>query len=255
MWRRLTFLIGLLIVGAVFFATQNKPAHSSLTVYCAAGMKKPIEQLAEQYRTETGIDVSLQFGGTGTLLTQLRVAKQGDLLIAADEGSLAEAQKLGVIQEVLPLAIQHPVIAVAKGNPKNIRTLADLERADVRVALPNPEAASIGKVTQKLLGSRWQTLAEKATVMKPSVTEIIADVKLGTVDAGLVWDSLLPQFAGLEAVLMPEISAHEEKASTAVLTSARSGAEALRFARYLAAPATGGVVFQSLGFHPVGSGH
>lgn len=255
MSKRLFIL--LLVIAAAFGiyslrSNQKSSQETTLTVYCAAGMKKPVEAIASQYEQEVGVRISLQFGGTGTLLTQLRVANKGDLFIAADEGSLAEAQKLKVTRETFPLALQRPVLAVAKGNPKNIHTLADLERADVRFALANPEAASIGKITQKLLGERWVALAAKAAVMKPTVTEIAADAKLGAVDAAIIWDSIVPQFSGLEMVTVPELSGHQEKASIAVLVSAASPQEALRFAHYLAAPNKGGILFKSHGFTPAG---
>ena len=243
---RLTFVAA---VALGFYALRPLPgrAASSLTVYCAAGMKKPVEAIAAQYERETGTRIEIQYGGTGTLLSQLRIAKNGDLFIAADDGSLADARKLDVIREVLPLALQHPVIAVARGNPKGIASLADLEKPDVRLALPNPEAASIGKVSKRLLGARWDVLAGKAAVMKPTVTEIAADVKLGASDAALVWDSVIAQF-GLEAIQVPGLSNHAEKASVAVLAFSTSPENAFKFARYLAAPDKGGVIFTQLGF-------
>jgi|JI6StandDraft_1071083.scaffolds.fasta_scaffold02098_2 molybdate transport system substrate-binding protein len=241
-------------VGLGFYGLRPKTrsSTSSLTVYCAAGLKKPIEAIAAQYQQEFGTQIELQFGGTGTLLSQLRIANKGDLFIAADDGSLADAKKLEVIREVLPLAVQHPVIAVAKGNPKGIATLADLEKPDVKLALPNPEAASIGKVAKKILGTSWDALAKKAAVMKPTVTEIAADVKLGASDAALVWDSTVPQFDGLEAIKLPELSGHAEKASAAVLKSTASTADALKFARYLSAPEKGGALFTKHGFQAAG---
>jgi molybdenum ABC transporter molybdate-binding protein len=222
-----------------------------LTVYCAAGLKKPVEAIAAQYEKETGSKVELQFGGSGTLLSQLKIAKQGDLFIAADDGSLADARKTDTIREVLPVALQHPVIAVVQGNPRGIKVLADLEKPGLKLALPNSEAASAGKVAKRLLKERWEVLAKRAAVMKPTVTEIAADVKLGACDAALVWDSTASQF-GLEAVQIPELSGHAEKASVAVLSTARSSVEALKFARYLSAPEKGGAVFASQGFQPAG---
>lgn len=252
----LILLLVLAVGGLVFYSlrTDSPASGKSLTVYCAAGLKKPVEAIAQQYEKATGTRISLQFGGSGTLLTQLRIANQGDIYIAADDGSLADARKLGILREVLPVALQHPVIAVAKGNPKNIQTLDDLHRPDIRLALTNPEAASIGKVTQKLLGDRWAALAKKAVVMKPTVTEVAADTQLGAVDASLVWDSLIPQFK-LDSIEVPELSNHEEKASAAVLSSATSPAEALRFIRYLADPATGGSLFKTHGFQPAEPPH
>ncbi len=130
--------------------------------------------------------------------------------------SVADAQKSGVIREVLPLAKQKPVIGVRAGNPKNIRTVADLLRDDVKVALANPEAASISRVARTVLGETWTKLAAHAAVMKPTVTEIAADLALGTVDAAIVWDSIVGQFK-VEAIEVPELSARSENASATVL--------------------------------------
>lgn len=248
----LLLFVALVLLGLAWWQSQSQEDQSALVVYCAAGLKKPVEDVAKQYESEFGIKVDLQYGGSGTLLSQIRVAKRGDLFIAADDGLLADARKLEVIREVLPLALQHPVIAVAKGNPKGIRTLDDLLKPEIKLALPNPEAASIGKVAKKLLGNRWEALAGKASVMKPTVTEIAADLSLNAVDAALVWDSTVPQFKGTEAVEVPELSRHEERASTAILSYCQQSAAALKFARFMAAPDKGGAVFKKHGFKPAG---
>jgi len=229
----------------------KEPAGTSLTVFCAAGLKQPVEQIAAAFEKETGTAVQLQFGGSSTLLTQLRVAKQGDLFIAADDGALADAKKQDLTREELRLVQQWPVIAVAKGNPKKINGLDSLLAADVKLALANPEAASVSKVTKKLLGARWDALAAKAAVMKPTVMDVAADLSLGSVDAAVIWNSTVPQFEQLEAIEVPELQKHTEYATAAVLSSSADTALALRFARYLSAPEKGAVTFEKNGFKAV----
>ena len=236
---------GLLAISAVAADTN------ALIVYCAAGLKKPVEAIAEKYRTETGVEVQLQYGGTGTLLANLRVAKRGDLFIAADAASLADARKFDTVRETIPLVRQHPVIAVAKGNPKKIKGIADLLRDDVRVALANHQSASIGKATVAALGEAYAPLAAHAAVTKLTVMEVANDLKLGAVDAAIVWDSTVHSLTGLEEVEVPELAGQIEQASAAVLSFAGKPAAALRFARYLAAPEKGGDVFNQNGFTPV----
>jgi len=249
----LLLLLAALLGGVAIYQHRSAPraGQLTLTVYCAAGLKKPVEAVAEQYRQESGVEVRLQFGGSGTLLSALRVAKQGDLFIAADDGSVADARKAEVAREVLPLAIQRPVIAVRAGNPKNIHTISDLLRDDVKVALANPEAASISRVSKATLGETWEKLAAHAAVMKPTVSEIASDLSLGAVDAAVVWDSIVGQFK-LEAVAVPGLSDRKENASACVLNFTTQHAAALRFARYLAAPEKGGVAFKASGFTPAG---
>lgn len=223
-----------------------------LDVFCAAGLQKPVTAAAAAFEKETGIRVSTQFGGTGTLLSQLQISKTGDLFIAADDGSLAEAAKRELVAEVLPVAIQTPVIAVPKGNPKGIKTLDDLLKADVKFGVANPEAASISKITRKVLGDRWDAFAAKAAVMKPTVTELAADVKIGSVDAAIVWDSTARMFPELEIVSVAPLSEHREPASAAVLTACKQASVALKFARFLAAPERGGKTMEEFGFAPAG---
>ena len=232
--------------------TTAGPTATALTVYCAAGLKQPVEAIAAKYRAEFGVEVQLQYGPTGALISNLRVARRGDLFIAADDGSIADARKFELVREVLPLVRQHPVIAVRAGNPKNIRALADLLRDDVKLALTNPDAASISRVSKAALGDTWAKLAARATVMKPTVTEIAADLSLGAVDAAILWDATVPQFKGLVAVEVPELKDRVENASAAVLAFCPQPAAALKFARYLAAPEQGGAVFQSHGFQLAG---
>ena len=247
-------LLAALLAGVAVWQhrTASRPGTTSLTVYCAAGLKKTVEAIAQQYQRESGTEVRLQYGGTGTLLSQLRVAKMGDIFIAADDGVVADAKKDGLIHEVLPLAKQKPVIGVRTGNPKNIHTIADLLRDDVKVALANPDAASISRVARKALGDTWPKLAAHAVVMKPTVTELAADLDLGTVDAAILWDATAAQFKGTEAIEIPEFSAHAENASATVLNYCTQPAAALHFARYLSAPEKGGATFKASGFTPAG---
>lgn len=222
-----------------------------LMVYCAAGIKKPVEAIAKQYEEEFGIVIQLQYGGTGTLLSQLLIAKQGDIFIAADDGAVESAREKGAVREAIKLAIQYPVIAVQPGNPKGIKNFDDLLRDDVRVAISNPEAASIGKRTREAAGDRWEILQSKVTVMKPTVTELALDLKVGAVDAAVIWNSTVPQFAGLEAVEIPEFNEQKDNVSATILNVCDQPQAALKFARYLVAPEKGGAVFTEKGFNVV----
>ncbi|MEK0446815.1 MAG: hypothetical protein RLZZ399_2136, partial [Verrucomicrobiota bacterium] len=210
---------------------------------------------ADAFRTEEGVDVHFQFGGSGTLLSQIKVSRSGDLFVSADDISVEMATRSGHIREVIPFAVQTPVIGVRRGNPKCVRSFEDLFQNSLRVAVANPEAASIGKTVRTVAGSRWEALAARVAVMKPTVTEIAADLSLGAVDAAIVWEALTLQFQGIEGVHVPELDAHPERASAAVLTASKQPAVALKFARFLAAPEKGGAVLAAAGYVPLAGDH
>ena len=226
-----------------------------LVMYCAAGVKPPIADAAVQYAKEKfGTEIQLQYGGSGTLLSNLKIAKQGDLYQAADISYQQLAIEAGIVAETIPLAKIRPVIAVLKGNPKQIKTVDDLLKDGIRIALANPDAASIGKLTKKILleSKHWDRIEKKVSVFKPTVMEIATDVSLGAVDAAIVWDSTIEHLSDkLEAVHIPQFDANIKTISIGVLSWSKKPAEALRFARYLQAPDKGQLEFKAHGYEPI----
>src|SRR5262249_35984061 len=150
---------------------------------------------------------------------------------------LAAARDKGLIAETLPLASMRPVVAVAKGNPHNIRSLDDLLRDGGKVALANPDAAAVGAMARARLGKggHWARVEKKAVVIRATVSEVGNDVRLGGADAGIVWDTTVRQTEGLEAVELPELAGEPARVSAAVLAGTEQPTAALRFARYLGA--------------------
>jgi len=181
------------------------------------------------------------------------VADAGDLFLPADQSYVASARAFGLVAEVIPLARQRPVIAVAKGNPKNIRSVEDLFRADVRFATANPDAASIGRTVRSLFQrtGQWAALEKRATVFKPTVNEVANDVKIGSVDAGIVWDATARQYPELDLVTLPLFDGANETISICVLKRSLQPTAALRFARYLGARDRGLKQFEKFHFEPV----
>jgi len=226
---------------------------NTLLMYCAAGIKPPVEAVAQQYEQEYGGALQLQYGGSGTLLSNIRVARRGDLFLAGDESYLHLARKQGLVEEIIPLARMEPVIAFSKGNPKNIKSLEDLWRNDVAVVLANPDAAAIGRITRKILQEtgRWESLKEKTKVFKPTVNDLANDVKLGTMDATIVWDAVANQYPQLEWIRVSQFRRGVQLVSIGILRSSTRPAAALRFARYLGAPDKGLREFARLGYQPV----
>jgi len=229
---------------------HQQDSQQPLVLYCAAGVNPPVAEIVKDYQNEVGVTVSVQYGGSGTLLSNLRVAQTGDLYLAADASYIQIAREQGLIAETIPLATQRPVIATAQGNPKKIQSPKDLLREDVRIALGNPDAASIGKQTEVAMSRAglWENLKQAVQsrgVFKPTVNDVANDIKIGTVDAGVVWDSVARQYPELEIVApLTEDPGFVMEITVAVLRSSRQPTQALRFARYLSARDRGLEVFQ-----------
>jgi len=257
---RTVLLLSLLVGGGLVAllswppgVTRRASTPRPLLVYCAAGLKPQVEAVARAYERECGVPVQLQFGGSGTLLSNLRVANRGDLFLAADESYLDLARSNHLVAEVIPLARMQAVVAVKRGNPKNIRDLPDLLRADVALALASPDAAAIGKLARAHLQRTgdWAALERHAKVFKPTVNDVANDLKLGQVDAGIVWDATVNQYPELQAVPSPAVAAIEQSVAVGVLRCSAQPTAALHFARYLGAPDKGLAPFARTGYRVV----
>ena len=237
-----------------FTSCGNKDnTEKSILLYCAAGVKPAVEKIAKEYYKEYGVRVDLQYGGSGTLLSNLRVAKQGDLYLAGDKSYIDEGIAYGFIKETQPLAFMKPVIAVAKGNPKGIQSVEDLIKKDIKIAIANPDAASIGRLTKKVLSKsqQWEPLKKKATVLMPTVNEVANSIKIGAIDAGIIWDATANQYKELDFITVPAFSKSVKNITVGVLKYSKQPTETLKFLRYLSARDKGLIIFKELGYQPI----
>lgn len=231
----------------------NPVAEKTILLYCAAGVKPPVERAVRSYEAEFGVPFQIQYDGSGTLLSNLRVARRGDLYLSADDSYMKIAREKGLIAEVVPLARMQPVIAVLKGNPRGIRSIDDLIAGDHRISAANPDAAAVGKVVRTALmkTGQWEKLAARIKAFKPTVNGVANDLKIGSADAVIVWDSTANQYPEFEIVTDPAFAQSVGLISIGVLMSCEQPAAALHFARYLGARDRGLLEFEKLGYEPV----
>lgn len=236
--------------------TPATVTEGKVVLFCAAGMRVPVESIRAEYERERGVRVEVQYGGSNTLLNQLQVSKIADLYLAADDTYLGIARDKGAIKETIPLATMRPVIVVQTGNPKAIHSINDLLGESISVALGNPDQAAIGKRTRDALrrSGHWQKLTTHTTengVFKPTVPDVANSVKIGSVDAGVVWSATASQYPDLEAIRTPELDKATSMITVGVTTFSRNPALALDFARYLAGSNRGLPIFEDTGFESV----
>lgn len=263
--HKFLFIFAVLLTGIslrLLFRLDDRPrgdpakGENPITLHAAAGLSRPVQRVVEAYLRETGRQVNVNFGGSGTLLSGLRVAGRGDLYLAGDEQYIHNAREYGLIREEFPLAVMTPVIAVKAGNPKNIRGFADLLREDVRVALGDPRAAAVGVLSRTMLEEtgHWDAVEAAVTargVFRPTVNGLATDVATGPIDAAIVFDAVANQFDRLETLAIPGVEKHRSRVTLGVLSASEQPAAALHFARYLSAADRGAKIFTEEGFVPL----
>ena len=251
-------LVGLLCWNSTSPAQIGGGERQPLILFCGASLKPVLEVVIRDYKKEYGVEVQPQYDASDNLLNSISVTHIGDLFLPAEELYAARARQKGLAREILPLGRTRPVIAVRKGNPKNIHDISDLLRPDVSVTLASP-AAAIGRLSRELLqkSGNWDALHKRMENEGSKVSElgkepeVANSVKLGAADAGIIWETSAPRYPELESVCPPLFQSAEQPVAITVLESAKSPARALHFARYLAAHDRGLLEFKKAGYRVV----
>ena len=261
-WRLLALASLLLLLFLLIFLHQTiiKPGASqpSLTIYCAAALRKPVEAAAKLYQQKHHLNIRLNYGSSGELQSKLALEKQTrlsrcDLYIPADPffGQLAQSNQL--VRQSLPLAQLRIILAVKPNSPLRIFSVRDLLEQKHPYALCNPQAGA-GRRTQIALQTSglWQTIRQRKKTAFPRVTEAANALKTSkTIQAAFLWDATAKQF-GLQILHCPELANPNATAHiTAHITANSPNPQtALHFARFLAHPQKGQPLFQKFHFAP-----
>jgi molybdate transport system substrate-binding protein len=117
-----------------------------LLVFAGAATVPPTTEAARAFERKTGVRVDVVFGGSGYVLSQMKLAKRGDLFFPGSSDYMELAKRSGhVLPETERIVVYVvPAINVQKGNPHRIRGLKDLLKPGLRVAIANPEGVCVG---------------------------------------------------------------------------------------------------------------
>ena len=201
-------LIGALLLGVIVSAgcdRKETPTSGSIRLYAGAGLRRAVAELATTFETESGIAVEVDYSGSGMLIARARQDSEADLFMPGDVWYVDRLHELeGLIANKTSVCYFVPVIIVAKGNPKNITGLADFTRDDVSVALGKAEACQVGRLTEDILTNAGLVRAEFAPKESLTVNELGVWVKMGSVDAAIVWDAIAANIAdSVELIEIP----------------------------------------------------
>ena len=224
---------------------------NELTVYCAAGLREPMEAIRKAYAQERGVSLSIQYGGSSTLLASLQTSAGADLFLPADESYMEPAIAKGLVAQTFAIAQMRPILAVKKSNPLHITSLDDLLASNLRISMTDPAAAATGKLVESAFqrAGKWDTFKARVTVFKASVSEVAADLQVGAADAGIIWDAMLHQLPEFKEAALSELSGVTARVVAGVAAKKKKHApSALDLAEFLAAPDKGQRFFQESGF-------
>ena len=188
-----------------------------LRIGCGSSFRPPVEDLAKLFQEQTGCEVLRDYGESGTVLLQIQESKEGDIYLCHDPFAYTcDDRKLS--ERWHTVAYIHPTLAVLKGNPKGVKGLKDLLRADLTLGLPHRERSTRGKILWTILDR--QKMGEemrKRKFYESRTHDLVNQLKLNTVDIAVLWDAPVKAMPELESVPI------EDQYHVDAITSATSG--------------------------------
>ena len=182
-----------------------------LTVFAAASLQGAFDQILAEFADENpGVTVKpATYDGSSTLATQLVGGASADVFASADEKNMTTITDAHLTEGTPVVFTTNTLeIVVAPGNPKNIRSLADLgalSDAGGKVVICAAEVPC-GSAAHKVLDTAGVGVTPASN--EQNVKAVLTKVQSGDADAGLVYRTDV-QAAGdtVEGVEFPESSA------------------------------------------------
>jgi len=171
-------------------------AAQSISVAAAADLNFALNELAQKFQTSSGTRVTLSFGASGNLFSQIQAGAPFDIFFSADEEYPRKLVSAGALDadSVRIYAVGHLVLWVPNSVPLDPNSLQMplLARPEIaRIAIANPQHAPYGRAAMAAL--EHYGLKDKLSgklVFGESVSQAAQFVQSGNAQAGLIALSL-----------------------------------------------------------------
>ncbi len=247
-----------LVAGLVLLLWQpwNRVSDSGKVIRfkCAAGMKRPVDEIIQIYKEKYGVEIRVEYGGSGTMLSQVKLSG-GDLYLSADIHHMKIAVQEDLVGQRIPVAQIQPVLILNPEHQKEltqehqpVKSISDILRDEFKIVLGAKKTA-VGQTSRKLLqeAGLWEEVEKRQPRYFPTVNHICSNVAVRKNVMGIVWDANAVQFnrekEKLAVVPIEGAESHRETIQIGLLKSSDQPAVAMRFARFLTAPDQGQKIF------------
>jgi len=232
-----------------------------LTVFAAASLTDAFGQIeADLEAANEGLDITYNFAGSQTLVTQLREGADADVFAAANTAQMEAAIENDLIAgEPVTFVRNRLAIVVPADSPAGVETPADLAEDGLQLVLAQADVP-VGRYAREslcLMGQDEATygdgfverVAANIVSEEEDVRDVLARVQLREADAGIVYVS--DAVAAAEDVELVEIPDDANVVATYPIAAVSGDDEALAdaFIAYLLSPA-GQAMLAGHGFEP-----
>nr|WP_203728008.1 molybdate ABC transporter substrate-binding protein [Actinoplanes durhamensis] len=214
-------------------ASSASGVSGNLTVLAAASLTESFNKIGKDFETANpNVKVTFSYGGSSGLAQQITSGAPADVFASASPATMKTVTDAGDANGEATVFVKNQlVVAVTKGNPKGIRTLADLTEPGLKVALC-AEQVPCGAAARKALAAA--NVKVTPVTLEQDVKAALSKVKLGEVDAALVYRTdAKAATADVDGIEFPESSGAINDYPIVTLKSAPNPSAAAAFVAYV----------------------
>jgi len=169
---------------------------AELVILAGNSFIPPTEALIEGFTEKTAIEATYTTGGSEDLLPHVKAKQQGDVFITHDP-YMDYTRDAQAYSDHVAVGFVAPVLAVQKGNPKDIQSIEDLTKPGVKVALSDPQYSTCGEMVRDLLKKKgiyeevMENVGNRLTKGHSNLGNLL---KAQTVDAVIMWNGVANTF-------------------------------------------------------------
>jgi molybdate transport system substrate-binding protein len=245
----LAALVGTTAARAVPAATTKKLS-GTITVSAASSLTESFTKMGADFqKANPGTTVTFNFAASSALVQQIQGGAPADVFASADGTNMQKLVSGGqVTAEPTVFAANELTIVVKKGNPKGVKSLADLAKLDV-VSLC-ADAVPCGKYAQQALAGAGVTIPPDKITKGADVKTTLAAVSTGDADAAIVYTTdAKAAGSSVQAVRIPAWLNVYAIYPIAPIAASSNQALANAWVKYTVSPA-GQKTLESFGFLP-----
>lgn len=208
-----------------------------LNISAAASLKEAMEELKEEYKKENeNIDLTINFGASGSLQQQIEQGAPCDVFISAGKKQMDSLESSGILLEnTYKNLVKNRLVLIASEDSK-INNIDDLSTDKVKyVGVGEPNSVPAGKYADEVLTNlEIKDKIKDKLVFAKDVKEVLAWTKSGNADVGFVYYSDAMNTEGIK--IIEEISEDTHSPiiyPVAVMKESKKADEAKKFEEFL----------------------
>jgi molybdate transport system substrate-binding protein len=155
-----------------------------VTVFAASSLSTAFVQIEKDYEVANeGVDIQISFGSSDQLVAQIEDGAEVDLIATADR---VTAERVAPDEQTVTRIAGNSLSIITERAVETPQSLEQLQRSGLSVVIGAPDTP-IGRYTAAALQAAGVTLRPKS--LEPNAKAVINKVRLGEVDAAIVYSS------------------------------------------------------------------